>query len=351
MDSHYNKVMSKYFLPFIVAAATAVALLSFPADSLAQGKISTLNDEEWQATLENIKSDTSGLLEANEQLNSEYDFLKQKLADLQDSFAKVKEQNTNLQMENQKLETSRSEQRRSSENLQQKLLQAQSEVGNLQTDNKPLRERLSGLEEQNRQLQTRLQELQGQKREMLLDLKLQEASQGETQEFDDDEIRKLNDQIGRYEFQEKEFKAELESSQSGVEKVLNETETIARENNDLEGKLAELKLKRDNQLKINTQLNKKNERLTISVNQGPAVELVKQKNVLETKITALSKELDVIRKSVQDSASVLEKKRALMDEVMTLDAENQALRDEIAQLLQKANEAGSESESEPSAAE
>lgn len=350
MDSHYNKVMKKHFFHFIPAVTAVIALLSSPSAALAQGKISTLNDEEWQATLENIKSDTSGLLEANEQLNSEYDFLKQKLAGLQESFAKVKEQNTELQMENQKLETSRGAQRRSAEDLQQKLLQAQSEAGSLQTDNKPLRERLSRLEEQNQQLQTRLQELQGQKREMLLDLKLQEASQGETQEFDDDEIRKLNDQISRYEFQEKEFKAELESSQSGVDKVLNETETLVRENNDLEGNLAELKLKRDNQLKINAQLKKENERLTKSVSQGPA-DLVKQKSVLETKISALSKELDAIRKSVQDSASVLEKKRTLMDEVMTLDAENQALRDEIAQLLQKANEAESEFESEPSAVE
>ena len=102
--------MPKYFillgivlspLLFMSNSFSAGKMEEMAIDSMSKDKARSLSQENWQKTLENIKSDTNNLLEANKQLNSEYDFLKQKLADLQGGFAKVKEENAKLEMENQ----------------------------------------------------------------------------------------------------------------------------------------------------------------------------------------------------------------------------------------------------------
>lgn len=335
--------MQKYFVLFVITIspflftphASAEKGEEMVIDSVSGDKASALSHEDWQTTLENIKSDTNSLLEANKQLNSEYDFLKQKLAELQNRFAKVKEENANLEIQNQNLEKSRSDKRRASEEIEQKMLKMQNEAVELGTKNKPFRGQLTQIEEQNEQMQKTLHGLQSQKREILLDLKLQEAARGEAKDIDDEETRKLNQQLSEYQQREKELNTELAQSQDEMQGVLEDIENINKENSEFEAQLSDLRVKKENQIRTNEQLRKENERLAKS--PGPA-DLVKQKNALEAKIHSLTKELDSIRKSVQESSSVLEKKRGLMDEVMKLDAENQELRTQVADLLQKIND-------------
>jgi len=334
--------MLKYFIlfsiviaPFLTANSFAQNDDSLAIDSMHSTQAGSFTDKNWKKTVESIKQDTENLLEANQKLNSEYEFLKQKLADLQSNFAVVKEENTKLEMQNQKLTTSRTAQRQSFGQVQQKMLNAQSEIGDLDAKSKPLRENLAKLEEQNAQMQAKLQELQGQKRKLLLDLKLQEAAHGDQPYIDDEETQKFNAQLSKYQTQEKELNDQFSESQKEMEDILVDIEKINQENNKFQNQLAALRAKKDNQLKINEQLRSENERLAKS--QGPG-NLLKQKRALETKIASLSKELDVIRRSVQDSSAVLEKKRGQMDKVMKLDADNQTLRDQVAELLQKIND-------------
>ena len=88
--------MPKYFFLFcLVISPVLYTGNSFAQDEMAIDAVDgrnarSISDEEWQATLESIKDDTSNLLEANTELNSEYEFLKQKMADLQSSFSKIK---------------------------------------------------------------------------------------------------------------------------------------------------------------------------------------------------------------------------------------------------------------------
>ena len=51
-----------------------------------------LNNSEWQDTVDKIKADTKSLLDQNNELQSEYSFLKEKLSDLNENVAKIKKE-------------------------------------------------------------------------------------------------------------------------------------------------------------------------------------------------------------------------------------------------------------------
>ncbi len=315
-------------LPFSLAAGQEET-----GPGLSEGGPAVSQPSKWQETVRSLKKQTEMLLEKNKTLNEEYSYLQGSMTGVQERRKQLEKEIEEYRRENQQLLDQQKKNALQQQDMKKKRLQTQKELEPLQKQNRELEDRWMAVKKETEDWHARISALEREKRDLITQLKNLESSQDDMSGALDEEIKKLDSILQEYDEEgalvdlEKESYAREEAEISRLNALLEEDiegfqkeeERVTAQINEVERQKSELKKK------------EKPERLP--------PELVKEKQRLELQVKQLEAQLGTIKKSVEDTSAVLEKKRALMDEIMRIDTENRALRQQVSELVEQLKEA------------
>ncbi|HPB67304.1 MAG TPA: hypothetical protein PLT76_08800 [Candidatus Omnitrophota bacterium] len=287
----------------------------------------------WQDTVRSLRRQTEMLLEKNKTLNEEYSYLQNSMTEAEDRQKQLEKEIEEYRRENERLLDQQKKNTLQQQEMKKKQLQMQKEMEPLQKHKQELEDRWMGVKKETQDWHDRISALEQEKKALITQLKNLEISKDDMAGALDEEIKKLDSILQEYEEEgslvdlEKESYVREEQEIARINAVLeediegfeDEEQQVAARIGDVEKKKAELKKK------------KQPERLP--------PELVKEKQRLEQQVKHLADQLETIKKSVEDTSAVLEKKRDLMDEIMKIDEENRRLRQQISDMADPLEEA------------
>ncbi|MCK5213962.1 MAG: hypothetical protein KAR05_01230 [Candidatus Omnitrophica bacterium] len=302
-------------------------------DSLT-GAIRSQGYREWKQTVADVKGQTRTLLDENESLKTEHAYLKEKLSKLHESIDSLKEDTRKIEAENGRLRNFQLTQIESMESREDELHQLQLEVNAVEEKNQEKRTALRTMEEQNRVDQMEITSLQTKKRELALDLRLQEYDRMENDYMEEETtaVKNLKNKLRKLQQEEERKIAELQEAAQDSESLPLRVDRIKRESLQFEEDIAMLKEKSAKQKRVNRDFKRKNAQAVSAMDKVPA-KLVKERDALQSHVDVLERRLEKIKSSVAKASAVIERKRALMDEIMSKDKKNQELRDTVSELL------------------
>lgn len=287
------------------------------------------SDADWQKTIDHVTGETKSLLTDNEKLNTEYEFLQKKAASLKAELEKARAE-VKVQQKTKKTSVPAVDNSPQDSAEMEKL---QKEVDETQAENKDLQKKLADIQEKNRLWKIQASQLENQKRDSNLDLNYQQA-QAEKAAAAQGADQDLQAQLAQSLKEEKELTEALKKLSTQKGQLPKETATMKKKNSELENRIKDLK----KQIAAQESKNDKMQKEYAKGNGGKQIvspDLLRKKKELEAEVAKLTAQLDGVNATVTQSKDVLGKKRQLMDQIMYLDAENQALRAQIDSMLSK----------------
>lgn len=317
-------------LSSVIGAGAGVSDLK----SVSPAEAKAMDSESWKNMVGEIKAETKALLEENEKLNAEYEFLRQKLSGMKDSLETLKKDVEKQESENKSLKAVHEEQSKKDSSLKDQVTVLDDEVKAIQSENEDLQRKLADVEEKNKLWDVQAASLENQKQEAAMDVKIDEAKQEEALRGEAAAVQELQEQLTKFQKEDEQLSqtiAELTQEQQSLVKGIEEGKT---QNRELEDKVA--RLRRQTEAK---RLENERKRQELKKRIDPALrvppDLIQEKQRLEIEVANLSSQLESLNKSAVESNSVLARKRELMNQIMRLDAENQELRNTIADLTSR----------------
>jgi len=329
MKKQYLTIL--YSLIFVLFTSLSFAQTAAVPD-LSPAQARSLSNQEWKKNIDTIKADTKTLLGQNEKLNSEYAFLNEKLAELQETISGIKKEIADQEEENKSLRNYSQDQKKLIGNSRAKIEMGEKEAEEIEKRKKELLKQLTIAQNNTRLQQEKLDALQAEKRELTLDLKMQEYYQSELKSDESTGIKKMKEQMERTEKDIARLSQIAEDLQLKKQQIPQQINASKRENKDLESQLSLLERQRRDKINENERLVKKNERLANLASKIPSG-LLSEKRRLENDVKEAEAKLESVKKAVAESASVLEQKRGMMDEIMNMDSNNQEMREKITEIL------------------
>jgi len=293
-----------------------------------------LSNREWKETISNVKSETQLLLKNNEKLNAEYEVLQEKFQHVQDSVRDVRQELDRQRSENERINKAKQKRESSSTVMRDEVRRIESRVKKIEAENERLKENLDEQISANELLEGQVSDLQARRREILLDLKLQEFNSNEVELDESEELEDLKSKLKVYQKEELQLEKLISQLEGKKQEMMDDAAGMNQDNKKLEKEIAELKKQRDTQQRANRLQAKKNDSMSASAARVPG-RLIKEKRALEVEIARHERDIERIKTSVEKASAVLEQKRALMDDIMSMDAVNQGLRDQISEAMDK----------------
>ena len=287
----------------------------------------------WQETVRSLRRQTEMLLEKNKSLNEEYSYLQGSMTEVQAHLKQLETEIEEYRRESRRLLDLQKKNTQEQKDMETKLLQQKRAMEPLEKQNRDLEVQWMAVKQETQQWHDRVTALEQEKRDLIAQLKNLEESKDGMSDAVDEEIKKLDSILQEYE--EEGALVELEK-----DSYKREQEEIARINAMLEDNVEGLK---DEEQQVMAQIEGQ-ERQTAELKKKNAPErlppeLVKEKKRLEMQVQHLEGQLETIKKSVEETSAVLEKKRTLMDEIMGIDAENRNLRQQVSDLVKQLKDA------------
>lgn len=276
--------------------------------------------EQWQLTLDVIKSKAQSLMVENNGLQAEYQQLigqVQKLQQLVDD-----QKNKNEQM------NSFLKQRHGQTDQHARIEELTQNIKDKKKETRVFEEQGTSLERDHSDLERKIQQLKNTVSSIDLHQEPEKTStvQGEPQAPIDDEMDQLRKRLEDENRQEVLLENELEGLKSGDKEQNLNVDVIESENKQLEARVDVLRLKKLQREK------KSSGTVLYRANQRMYEKLKKRKDELEVNINAYESRLDDLRESSLMSLSWSLKKKRLIHEMVQTDARNNQMRDKIKEL-------------------
>jgi len=307
-------------------AACLYAQQGAALDRMAEAR--TLDSREWRQTIDETKQTVEDILQESEQLTADYDALLLEQDSLRADIFMVSEKIKTQEQENARLRKIYGDQRGVRDRITQDMVRLEKEIQDLESEKSRLLLLLEDEEAQARQWQDKLSTLQVRQRELTLELKLQEISRKELEQGRDEGLEELRDELDRLKVREAVMENELAEARQRMDEIPQETIVLLESQKELVQTLQQVRLAYEAQKKANDELMQKNEGLKQQARDVPG-QMARDKMVLEGEIARLERELEDARRSIQETADVVQRKRKVMDDIMRMDAENQDLRRRI----------------------
>ena len=318
----------------VLSSALSAGAEGSDLKAVSPAEAKAMDGESWKTMVGEIKAETKALLEENEKLNAEYEFLRQKLSGMKDSLETLKKAVEKQESENKSFKVVHEEQSKKDSSLKDQVTVLDDEVKAIQSENEDLQRKLADVEEKNKLWDVQAASLENQKQEAAMDVKIDEAKQEEALRGEAAAVQELQEQLTKFQKEDEQLSqtiAELTQEQQSLVKGIEEGKT---QNRELEDKVA--RLRRQTETK---RLENERKRQELKKRIDPALrvppDLIQEKQRLEVEVANLSSQLESLNKSAVESNSVLARKRELMNQIMRLDAENQELRNTIADLTNR----------------
>ena len=315
--------MKNIFIMIFLILAFSLEQSSFAQPEESAEPASEVKSQ-WQVNLDIIKEETNKLIDEHNALRDQHEALRAKLSSLEAASSQQKAKRGKILKNNQRLEVETEEQVRTLNSLQEETDALQKEILVQASANEALNEKLTEQKESGKLLETKLSELELKKKEMLLDLKLEEAMRDEGG-TEGRELNNLKKDLSGHEKKEQTLAQSIKETKEKSVYYNEQVVRISRENKELEKQIAQLQ-KRKGSVKSPS--------MEEPASVIPADQL-KEKKQLEARIQQMGTQLEQLQASVRGSSEMLERKRNLISQIMTLDEENQKLRDRVMELKNK----------------
>lgn len=176
-----------------------------------------------------------------------------------------------------------------------------------------------------------LADLEYQKRDLMLELKLKEASAKENNRDHGAEIQALRQEVMINREKEQRILSEIERLQGENGDFAKQAEQIQRENAELQEKITILERRADIKYKENGLLKDKI-LYTSKLKESPVMDSLRERKELSAEVVQLQKEYETLNSEVNSSMAQLDLKRQLVNNVMSKHKENQDLKTKITEI-------------------
>ena len=264
---------------------------------------------DWRQTLDYVQGQTQVILEKNKALNEEYLTLQAEMQRVQHELDQAQSAVDAQQQRNDQLSDRQKASADRNADMQAEVRLKDQALADRKGERGALRARLKELQDQSAQLQERVALLTEQKQDLLTKLKMQEMDKDAEGQLLTEEIKQLEELLVEYETQEAAADRD-DGTAAKVNSLVEENRRLSQQEQDLRAQLQQKDPARP-------------------AAKGPAAEeippaLLAEKAQLESQVEDLERQLSTIRDSVAETTATIEKKRALMDEIMQMDAEKSA---------------------------
>ncbi len=330
-----RKIIEKFLPAGLLFSLVFLSVHSYGQEGLVtQDPPQQQPEQQWEMSLEQLKSKAQFLLQENQKLQSEYQTLSEKINTAQGSIEQLDKDIDEQGKVNAKLKTMYDEKIKSTEPENSEVTRLKAEVADIEKANAKLRQDLAMAESAAAGSEKEMQALEAQKQTLSSEI---QQRQELYQDFLNQGTAAFKDKKGQLtEFQKKE--EELQAGIEGLEKkaalLPGKVDEMAKQNHQLEDEASALKRQKSEQERKNEVLRRENQKLQ-QTGQIVSSQIVRERWQLEREVKLLTQELDSARNSVQQSSNIIAMKRELMDKIMVLDAENQKLRDQVSQLMEE----------------
>lgn len=310
-----------YFQYFKLATILTAAFLLSGSAVFAQNSPATPFDQ--------VKQEIADLFAENTRLEEEYKELKSRVLGVQSDINTYKMENKSLEQELEQTKNVTEKQRYTRDSLTQKIELLKKEIAGNEEKSGALETELGSYDEKLKAWQAKIADLENQKTLLTAQLQEEEAQRQRILKGEAEEIKALKDQLSAMQGDENNVLQAIEASQQENQKAMEEIEILKNENKNLESQIADLQRDKEMKVRENAELQKQTE----SVKMSPEyTKKLQEKKAVEARIKNLEGELESVRKSLESSVGLQAQKRGLVDQIMTVDKENQELRNKVSEL-------------------
>lgn len=278
---------------------------------------------------EQVKKDIADLFAENSRLEEEYKELKSRVLEIQSDINTYKLENKGLEQEIEQARNLTEKQRYTRDSLSQKIELLKKEVAGNEEKSRALETELSSYDEKLKTWQAKIADLENQKNLLTTQLQEEEAQRQRILQGESEEIKVLKDQLSSMQGEENNVLQAIEASQQENQKAMEEIEVLKSENKNLDDQIAGLQRDKEAKVRENAELQKQ----AGSVKMSPEyTRKLQEKTAVEARIKKLEGELENVRKSLESSVGLQSQKRELVNQIMSVDKENQELRRKVSEL-------------------
>ena len=297
---------------------------------LVSAETSALNDQAWQETLSTIRSESSSVLEENRKLKAENQMLEEAIAELQAQYQQAEEENRTIVQQIQRMDLMPKEAPKPDEGLSRKVDFLEKQVDEKKAEAESLKIQLQTFDQKKKILELQNSDLQLQKDTLALGLKdqnnppKQEIAYGNN----NSSIKKLKSNLQESQRNEQQLSDQVArlkniqpSSPDAMKDFTDKQQALTLQLKDLQSQKKQLV--QENELLKREYLN------ALRLAEIGYPEVSRKKEELETQVKQLEGQIESINGTVETAATVQTHKRQLINEMMTVDRENQELRKKI----------------------
>ncbi len=276
-----------------------------------------------------VKQDIAGLLSENSRLEEEYKELKSRVLESQTNINDYKIENRALEQEIEQARNLTDKQRYTRDSLTQRIELLKKEIAGNEEKSGALETDLGSYDEKLKTWQAKIADLDNQKNLLTTQLQEEEAQRRRILSGEAEEIKALKEQLSAIQGGENNVLQAIEASRQENQKAMEEIEVLKNENKNFEDQIVQLQRDKEIKARENAELQKQAE----SVKMGPDYAgKLQEKKVVEARVKNLEGELENVRRSLESSVGLQSQKRELVDQIMTVDKENQELRNKVSEL-------------------
>lgn len=325
-------MLGRFLLILNILVFLVVPIVSAQPQSAISSADPADREPHWAKTLESIKSDVDRIIRENNALQVEYNTLKERILDVQTSIDAHKLENQKIEQDIARTQRLISQEQLTRDAMAQKLERLTQEGLTSQAKIDALKDQLATYDEKMRLWTLQINDLELEKKQLDLELQAQEDLQRALESGQADEVARMREKIAAAQTQTAQEQQAADGEQAQNRQAKEEVDQLIAENKALEDKIAELQQQKAAQLVVNDEWRRKN------AQQGMPAEYaqkMKEKKALESDIVKLEAQLDEVKRSVEQSLEVQNKRRGLLDQILSLDKENRELRKKISDLKAK----------------
>ena len=302
------------------------------------------DDAGWQKGLSEIKKNTENLTKENARLSEESESLKAGVDKAQGSIENIQKDSTESAAKIKETRAFLIEQKDKVQSIQNDIEKLNKEISDLDGQNSTLEEELLTTSEGQRLWKLKSADLKAKKSSVDLDIKMEENANPQLKKTLE-EIAQLEEKLAENKREEAQLDRMMEDDAFVISGLRDHADTLKAENARLNLESSDLDRKKAQAIKNKPEMKKEDQAAEKETNRL-YLEKMKEKKDLENSITNLETQIEDVEKSIDGISQIQFKKRHLLDQIMSLDSENQTLRNQISELKKNLSDLKKDSEAE-----
>lgn len=302
-------------------------LIIISVAGISRADESSLRSNSDDDTIAQIQARVDALLEENVKLEAEYKLLNENAESLKRAADEYSEKTEKIEREAAQNSEAQEAQEKSTEELQNKIEELQKEITQERQIKARLQNESSQLDQDYNALQKQSASIPQDKEALSKEIKFRQFSFQERDQREALELRDLKNSLKKLEDTEQALLASLKN----VKKASSSKEEIKRikeENKAMQGQIKES----NKEIKVKTKANAGLKQKTLSASKSAADEIwqkEKERMALSQYVQELQSQVDALNQSVNAYLADQIKREGLLQEIMQLNEENEALRQRI----------------------